>query len=374
MKNITILLSFLAIMICGCRSHTSLQRLSTIAEEIWGESNGKTVKLFTLTNKNGMMIKVTNYGATLTYVSVPDKNGVFENVVLGFDSLQEYQVERVYHGKTIGRYANRIGGAQFTLNGTTYKLNPMQGGNTIHGGPNGFSKQVFTIDTIYANIDSAVVALHYTSPDMEEGYPGTLTLSINYVLTGDNEIKLEYEAVTDKSTVVSFTNHSYFNLTGGKTSVLDHIIKIVADSITPIGSDKIPTGEILPVAGTEYDFTESHKLGEKIVQSDNGYDINYKLRKNRNELSLAAEVFDPVSGRLLQAYTTEPGMQFNSASFSRNQKADHGGAEYPEPLSMCFEMQHFPDSPNKPQFPSTVLNPGEKYRQLTIYKFSIIKP
>jgi aldose 1-epimerase len=347
---------FLVFLITGCQSEST--HIVPVKDEIWGESDGKEVKLFTLTNKNGMVIKVTNYGATLTYVSAPDKNSVFENVVIGFDSLRNYQVNRGQHGKTIGRFANRIGGGQFTLNGTTYNINKGNSPNAIHGGLNGFFKQVFDIDTVYSTLDSSVVSLHYVSADMEEGFPGNLTLNLSYILTGDNEIKIEYEAVTDKPTVVNFTNHSYFNLTSQKEPVLEHVLTIVADSVTPNGPDGLPTGKLLNVAGTPYDFTLPHKVGERIGQLERGYDINYKLRKNRCELALAAEVSEPKSGRLLQAFTTEPGMQFYTGN--------HSG--------LCLEMQHFPDSPNKPQFPNVVLNPGEKYRQLTIYKFSVVKP
>jgi aldose 1-epimerase len=216
---------------------------------------------------------------------------------------------------------------------------------------------VFDIDTTYSNADSAVVSLHYTSVDMEEGFPGNLTLYLNYVLTGENEIKLEYKAITDKPTVVNFTNHSYFNLSGSQGLILDHQIKIISDSITELGKDGLPTGLLASVAGTTYDFLQKHKIREKLNPAAWGYDINYKLRKDGNELALAAEVSEPVSGRLLSAYSTEPGMQFFT---TKN--------------AICLEMQHFPDSPNKPQFPSVVLNPGETYRQVTIYKFSVVRP
>lgn len=330
---------------------------ATIKDEIWGESDGKVVKLFTLTNKNGMTLKVTNYGATLTYLSAPDKNGVFENVVLGFDSLKQCVADRGQHGKTIGRVANRIGGAQFTLNGITYKLTANNGANSIHGGPNGFSKQVFDVDKFYANADSAVVSLRYISADMEEGFPGKLTLYLNYVLTKNNEVKLEYKAVTDKPTVVNFTNHTYFNLTGSGSSISDHRLKILADSITPLGSDRLPTGSLVSVKGTIYDFIQASNVREKLEPAVRGYDINYKLRKTGTNLALAAEVISPANGRLLEAFTTEPGMQL----FTINN-------------AICLEMQHFPDSPNKPKFPSVVLNPGETYRQVTVYKFSVTRP
>lgn len=344
----------LMVMIGGCGPR--LSNKSTVQEELWGESNEKVVKLFTLTNKNGVVIKVTNYGATLTYVSVPDKNGVFENVVLGFDSLKNYQENLSPRGKTIGRFANRIRGAQFTLNGTTYPLTANNGMNTIHGGAKGFSSQVFEVDTTYSTEDSSVVSMHYTSADLEEGFPGNLTLYLNYVLTGENEIKLEYKAETDKPTVVNFTNHSFFNLTGTGDAISDHVVKIIADSITPLNSEQLPIGFLAPVAGTSFDFIQSHKIKDKLESTDRGYNMNYKLRKNGNELALAAVVSDSENGRLLEAYTTEPGMQL-----------------YTTNNAICLEMQHFPDSPNKPNFPTTVLNPEELYRQVTVYKFSLLR-
>lgn len=321
----------------------------------WGNINGKKVELFTLTNNNGMEIKITNYGATLVSVLAPDKNGKFENVVVGFDSLKHYQERRGHHGRTIGRFANRIGGARFQLNGTTYILKANNGAHTLHGGANGFSSQVFEVDSIYSNADSASIALHYVSADMEEGFPGNLTLQLRYTLTGDNEVKIDYKAVTDKPTVVNFTNHSYFNLTGKGESILGNLLKIEADSITAMGPDMLPTGRLEPVKGTKFDFLESHNIGQHIDADFRGYDINYMLRNASKQPSLAATVVDPENGRVLEAYTTEPGMQL-----------------YTRTNSICLEMQHFPDSPNHPNFPSTLLLPGQTYGQTTIYKFSVL--
>jgi aldose 1-epimerase len=369
MKRIAFCLFILTLCFSGCKSQPA--RVSTIEDKIWGEFGGKVVRLFTLTNKNGMTIKVTNYGATLTYVSVPDKNGTFENVVLGFDSLKGYLGMNPLFGATVGRFANRIGGAKFSLYGTTYKLNAMGGSVAMHGGLKGFSRQVFEVDTAYSTLDSAVVVLRYTSPDMEEGYPGTLNFQMTYVLTGNNEVKLEYLAETDKPTVVNFTNHSYFNLTGCKDPVLNHELRLVADSITLTDNLQVPTGVLSPVAGTPFDFTQTRKIGEKIAEVAPGYDINYKLRKRNDELSLVAEVFEPVSGRRLMAYTTEPGVQFYTGNSLSDRITGHNGMKYGKYFGLCLEMQHFPDSPNKPQFPSVVLNPDDQYRQTTIYKFSV---
>lgn len=335
----------------------AIAQKASVKKEPWGDDNGKKVELYTLTNKNGMEIKVTNYGGTLVSVLAPDKKGKFENVVIGFDSLKHYQERRGQHGRTIGRFANRIGGAQFKLNGTTYKLNANNGDHTLHGGANGFSSRAFEIDSVYSKAGAAIVALHYTSADMEEGFPGNLTLQLRYTLTGENEVKIDYKAITDKPTVVNFTNHSYFNLTGEGESIMDNLLKIEADSITAMGPNMLPTGQLEPIKGTKYDFLESREIGQYIASDFKGYDINYKLRDLSEGPSLAATLVDPVNGRVLEAYTTEPGMQL----YTRNN-------------SICLEMQHFPDSPNQPNFPSVVLHPGETYRQTTIYRFSVLNP
>ena len=363
----------LIVVLLLCSISTFGQR-SSISEKNWGEVDGKKVKLYSLKNKNGMEIKISNFGATLTDVLFPDKNGKVEHVVLGFDSLRPYLNDPLMHGKVIGRYANRIGNAKFTLNGNVYELRPNNGTNTIHGGTNGFFKQVFEVDRASANRDSVFVAMHYTSADGEEGFPGNLTLHVTYTLTSKNEIKLSYTATTDKPTVVNFTNHSFFNLSGCKESILKHELRIDSDSITATGTGGLPTGELTSVAGTAYDFRVRHAVGEKIDQLRSGYDINYGLNKKDKELTLVAEVFEPVSGRLLQAFTTEPGMQLFTDNFRRNPLTGHDGIEYPKFFGVCLEMQHFPDSPNHANFPSVVLNPGKEYHQLTIYKFSIANP
>lgn len=368
MKITTFCFSAIILILSGCKPKQ--ETASAVKDMIWGESGGKVIKLFTLTNKNGMTIKITNYGGTLTYVSVPDKNGTFENVVLGFDSLKQYMGNHPNFGTIVGRYANRIGGARFVLDGITYNLTPNDGVNTLHGGLNGFQKHVFNIDTTYSTLDSSVVVFSYASADMEEGFPGLLNMQVKYVLTGNNEIMIAYEAETDKPTVVNLTNHSYFNLTACKESILNHELTLVSDSITPTDSTLIPTGVLSAVAGTPFDFNTPHKIGERIDQVPGGYDINYKLRKQGNELALAAEVYDPVSGRLMQTYTTEPGIQFYSGNFLNGIFTGYNGIQYTIHYGLCLETQHFPDSPNKPQFPSVVLRPGEKYRHLTVYKFS----
>lgn len=325
---------------CGCQpGHLGNP---SVSKELWGETAGKEITLFTLTNERGMVIKVCNYGGTLTYVSAPDQNGDFEPVVLGFDSLGNYLARHPNFGSTVGRYANRIGGAQFAINGTVYRLTANSGNNTIHGGAEGFSKKVFDADTSFVSGDSAIVVFTYLSRDLEEGFPGTLTLHLKYVLTNDNEIILDYEAVSDKPTVINFTNHTYFNLSGCDETVLNHVLTLNADSIAQVDSIKIPTGKLIPVTGTAYDFTHGQKVGERIEETGSGYDLNYKLRKTGNELSLAAEVYDPGSGRLLKAYTTEPGLQLYSANSDLSRFTGHDGNKYARHYGLCLEMQHFP--------------------------------
>jgi aldose 1-epimerase len=356
-RIIILFISTLCIFSCSAISDQD-SLVAVISQESWGQFKGKEVKLLSIKNGNGMELKVTNYGATIVSISVPDKNGALGNVVIGFDSLQKYVNDRFMRGKTIGRYANRIGGAQFTLNGQTFKLKANNGPNSIHGGPDGFSNQVFEIDSIFSWGDSAGVAFHYLSPDMEEGFPGNLKLNLNFLLTNNNEVKIIYHATTDKPTVVNFTNHSYFNLTGNQGPVLDHIVKIAAEYVTSPGPDGLPSGELTPVIGTHFDFIAGCALKEKLkIFPVRGFDINFVLDKDINELERVAQLTDTVSGRHLDAYTTEPGMQlFTMAN------------------AVCFEMQHFPDSPNKPRFPDVVLNPGEVYNQVTIYKFSVVQP
>jgi aldose 1-epimerase len=368
MKRIALSISILLLILAGCKQK---QETATFVEDkIWGQSGDQVVRLITMTNKNGMQVKVTNYGGTITFVAVPDKNGVVENVVLGFDSLSGYVGEHPYFGSLVGRYANRIGGARFVLNGITYKLNANDKMNSLHGGLSGFNRKVLNIDTLFSAGDSSVLMLSCKSADMEEGYPGNLTARVTYVLSGNNEIKIEYEAETDKPTVINLTNHSYFNLSGCKGNVLQHELVLLSDSITPADSTLIPTGILAPVAGTAFDFTASHKIGERISEVPGGYDLNYKLRNKAGQLVQAAEVYEPLSGRLMEVYTTEPGIQFYTGNFLNGSLTGYNGIRYQKNYGLCLESQHFPDSPNKPQFPTAVLQPGEKYKQLTIYKFS----
>ncbi len=344
----------------------------SVSRETTIQDGDKTIELFKLANANGMVVKVTNYAASLTYISAPDRDGHFAPVVLGFDSLKNYLGKHPKFGATIGRYANRIKNAEFCLNNQTYHLEKNNKEHSIHGGTQGFNRQVFETDTFYAVKDTAVVVFKYRSADLEGGFPGTLNLSVAYKLTNHNEVILDYTASTDKPTVVNFTNHSYFNLTGCRGPVLNHLYKIKAGFITPVDVDGIPTGEFMPVVGTEYDFTTLREVESWIKQSGKGYDVNYKLDKSPDSLELVATVIEPESGRVLEAYTTEPGMQFYIPNSNMDYLAGHGNKTYGKYYGFCLEMQHFPDSPNKPQFPTTVLLPGKTYKQITIYKFATL--
>lgn len=345
----------------------------SIIKENTLQHEGQAVELFKMTNSRGMTMKVTNYGASLVFVSAPDKNGVFEPVVLGLDSLQYYWERQPKLGATVGRFANRIRNAEFSLGDTVYQLDKNNKEHSIHGGSNGFHTRIFKTDTSYIVKDTAVVVFKYLSRDLEGGFPGNLTLSIAYKLTNKNEVILDYSgAVTDKPTILNLTNHSYFNLTGCKESVLDHHYLIEGDSITPVDSVGIPTGTVMSVAGTEYDFRTLQPARQRVERQKKGYDINYKLNKRSDVLTLAAEVVEPVSGRVLKAYTTEPGMQFYIPAADLSYLRGYAHHSYGKYYGFCLEMQHFPDSPHNPHFPTTVLLPGEVYRQTTVYKFETL--
>jgi aldose 1-epimerase len=369
MKNTTICIVAITMILLGCKPKP--EPMNALSIETWEETDSTYIEHISLTNRNGMQIQITSFGGILTYVAVPDKTGAIGNVVLGFDNLEQYKGDHPHFGSTIGRYGNRIGGARFVLNDTTYTLAANNGPNTLHGGIKGFGRHIFNVDTAYAVNDSLVVVLSRLSPHMEEGFPGNFNLKVTYVLTMDNEIKIYYEAETDRPTVLNLTNHSYFNLTGGRESILGHELILFADSITPTDDQLIPTGELKAVAGTPFDFTGAHTIGERIAEVPGGYDINYKLRNQKGEFIKMAEVYEPTSGRVLEAYTTEPGVQFYTGNFLDGRLTGHDGIKYEKHFGFCLESQHFPDSPNKPQFPSTVLMPGEKYTQLTVYKFSV---
>ncbi|KPL23794.1 MAG: aldose epimerase [Phycisphaerae bacterium SM1_79] len=347
-------------------------RPMSAAKDDFGKTpDGKEVYLYTLTNTKGVQAKITNYGAILVSLDVPDRNGHLADVTLGFDTLDGYLGTHPYFGATVGRYANRIGGAQFTLGGTEYKLAANNGENHLHGGLKGFDKVVWKHEEIASDGDEAYVKLSYVSEDGEEGYPGNLACSVTYTLTQDNELKINYEAETDKLTVVNLTNHSYFNLAGqGTGDILDHVLMINADQYTPVDEGLIPTGEQRTVADSPMDFTSPRSIGSRIAQVPGGYDHNYVLRSGGGTLAPAASVYEPTSGRVMEILTTEPGIQFYTGNFLDGTVTGKDGKVYQKHYGFCLETQHFPDSPNKPDFPSVVLQPGQKYTTASVYKFN----
>ena len=341
----------------------------------WGKADGVAVSLFTLTNKNGMEVKITNYGGIITSIKVPDAKGVLGDVVLGFDSLDDYVTKNNNFGATIGRYGNRIGKAKFTLAGKEYKLAANNGENSLHGGIKGFNKVIWTP----RELPDGRLELSYLSKDGEEGFPGNLKATVTFTLTDANALRIEYAATTDKETVVNLTNHTYFNLKGDG-DILGHRIAINASRFTPVDAGLIPTGELRNVAGTPFDFHNPHAIGERINANDEqiklgkGYDHNWVIsRKSTVGLEGAAEVVEPTSGRVLEVWTTEPGVQFYTGNFLDGSIKGKGGKVYAQRAAFCLETQHFPDSPNKPAFPTTALKPGAQYKTTTEFRFSVKK-
>ena len=347
---------------------------ATVVKSSFGKlEDGTEVELYTLTNAHGMTAKVTTYGATLTALTAPDKKGTFADVVFGFDSLDGYLAKPPYFGATVGRVANRVARGKFTLDGKEYTLAVNNGPNSLHGGLKGFDKVVWKAEEVPSKT-GASVKFSYVSPDGEEGYPGTLNVSVTYTLTNDNALQLDYAATTDKATPVNLTNHSYFNL-AGKGDILDHKIMINADKYTPTDDTLIPTGELKSVKGTPLDFTKARAMGARIKElpgDPQGYDHNFVLSKGKGakKPTLAARVTEPTTGRILEAYTTEPGIQFYTGNFLDSTITGKGGMVYAIHTAFCLEAQHYPDSINHPGFPSIVLTPGQTYRQTTLYKFS----
>ena len=339
-----------------------------------------SIQLYTLTNASGMTIKVTNYGAIITSIIVPDRTGKMADVALGYDKVEAYMnaVDRPYFGAIVGRYGNRIAKGAFTINGEKYSLALNNAPNHLHGGIIGFDKVVW--DAKPAQIEGGnALELSYLAKDKEEGYPGNLQIKITYTLTNDNILKVDYLATTDKATPVNLTQHSYFNLKGeGEGTILDHELMINAKSYTPIDAGSIPTGEIAAVAGTPFDFTTPKKIGRDIGQQNEqlqfgiGYDHNFVLDKAGNDgaMTFAARVYEPSSGRMLEVATTEPGIQFYCGNFLDGRLKGKAGKAYVHRGGLCLETQHYPDSPNQPNFPSTILKPSETYKTSTTFKFS----
>ena len=349
---------------------------------------GEALSVYTLKNTHGMEVRALNYGGIIVSLKVPDRNGRFDDVVLGYDSVEQYQRASPYFGAIIGRYGNRIARGRFTLDGRTYKLATNNGPNHLHGGVKGFDKVVWDVAP-FERRDTVGLVFRYTSPDGEEGYPGTLRATVTYTLTDGNELIFDYHATTDRATPVNLTQHSYFNLAGdGTGDILRHVITLNADHFTPVDSTLIPTGEIRGVSGTPFDFRTPTTIGARIDQDDEqlrygrGYDHNFVLNKGGKggtggtsgesaALTLAARVYEPGSGRVMEIYTTEPGLQFYSGNFLDGTLRGKRGAVYGHRYGFAMETQHFPDSPNKAAFPSTTLRPGEEYRSRSVYKFSV---
>jgi aldose 1-epimerase len=334
----------------------------TIDKTFFGTTADTEVYLYTLTNDRGYQVDIITYGGAITSLWTPDRNGAFGDIVLGFAALKDYVGNSRYFGATIGRHANRIAKGRFTLDGVEYQLPRNNGANHLHGGFCGFDKRVWT-----ATEEGDGLRLSYFSKDGEEGYPGNVEAFVDYHL-GDNELSIDYRALTDRETIVNLTNHSYFNLKGDGT-ILEHELTLHADSFTPVSEDLIPTGEIAPVAGTPMDFRNGRAIGSEI-RSIGGYDHNFVLNDWDGSLRSAARLYEPVSGRGLEILTTQPGMQFYSGNFLDGSFIGKNGFAYVKYAALCLEPQHFPDAPNHPNFPSTVLRPGEEYRQSNVLRFS----
>jgi aldose 1-epimerase len=360
------------VIFSSCSQSTKSNEM--VRKDVFGTHNGKEVYLLTLTNKAGNVIRLTNFGAKINWIEIPDKNGKKDNVTFGYDTFDQTLKGDMSFGSVVGRYANRIAGGKFTLDGVVYNTPVNNGPNTLHGGPLGWHSVVWNTE-ILKDAKFPAVKFSYVSPDMEEGFPGTVKASITYTWTDNNEIVMEYTCTTDKKTVVNVTNHAYFNLHGaGNGDILDHVVTIKASAFTPVDSVMIPTGEIRPVAGTPFDFTTPHAIGERIGDKydqlilGRGYDHNYVL-DNKDEIDVT--VYEPASGRMLEVITDQPGMQLYTGNFLDSKQVGHGGKVFNFRSGLCLESGHYPDSPNHPDFPTTVLNPGDTLRTKTIYRFSV---
>jgi aldose 1-epimerase len=338
-----------------------------ISKQHFGTADGQAVSLYTLTNERGFEVAITNYGGAVVSLKAPDRDGTFADVVLGFDTLEEYVRNPRYFGPLIGRHANRIALGKFSLDGCEFQLKQNNGVNHLHGGAKGFDKRVWKAAD--ERTDSAAsLHLEYFSPHGEEGYPGNLTARVVYTLSDDGELEIDYEATTDRETIVNLTNHSYFNL-AGRGDILGHELTLQADAFTPVSKELIPTGEIKSVADSPMDFRSGKAIGTDLA-SAGGYDHNFVLNNHDGTLELAARLYEPGSGRVLKIFTTEPGMQFYSGNFLDGSFTGKGGVVYHKYTGLCLEPQHFPDAPNHPNFPNTVLRPGEVYKHLSVYRFS----
>jgi aldose 1-epimerase len=352
--------------------------LTRIDRLVFGETREeKPVHLYILRNSSGAEARITNYGGILVSLAMPDKKGELSDIVLGYDTLEEYIRDDAYFGCIVGRYANRIARGRFTLDGKEHRLSVNDGQNHLHGGTRGFNRAIWDCKVVEEEDRSGVV-LFYLSHDGEEGYPGNLSTLVTYSLTNENELRLEYKATTEADTVVNLSHHSYFNLAGhGAGDVLGHVLTINANRFTPVDKGLIPTGKVRSVEGTPMDFRKPTPIGEMInrdhgqIKIAGGFDHNFVLDKAEGEVELAARLYEPSTGRTMEVLTTEPGVQFYSGNFLKAVKRGKNGSIYGPHHGLCLETQHFPDSPNKPHFPSTVLRAGEEYRQTTVYRFTV---
>lgn len=381
MKKCLIILLFgvFLLIVSSCEEYAKVGGSSMgITKAPYGLVDGNEVSLYTLTNKSGLVAKITNYGGIMTELWLPDKNGQLADCVLGYDTVDEYVKNNPYFGALIGRYGNRIGKGKFTLEGKEYTLAQNNNGNHLHGGIKGFDKVIWKAKEIKTK-DSVGLELKYLSKDGEEGYPGNLKVKVVYMLTDSNELTIEYEAATDKATVANLTQHNYYNL-GGHVSgtILNHQLMLNSNRFTPTDSGLIPTGQILPVDGTPMDFRKPTAIGERVnadyepLKFGGGYDHNWILtKKTKGEMSLAAKVYEPTSGRTMEIWTEEPAIQFYCGNFLDGTNIGKGGVAYQHRTGFCLETQHYPDSPNHPNFPSTALLPKQKYHTKTVHKFYI---
>ncbi|MDQ3393608.1 MAG: galactose mutarotase [Bacteroidota bacterium] len=365
------LMCFMAIFSINCAHRVAEnQNNQKIMKILFGStSDGQEVHLYTLTNKNNMQVSIINFGGVITSVLVPDIKGNMGDVVLGFDNLDDYMKENPYFGALVGRYGNRIANGKFTLNGKEYTLATNNGPNHLHGGIKGFDKVLWTVEENKSD-EGASLKLTYLSKDGEEGYPGNLDVTVIYTLNDNNEIVMEYEAQTDSPTPINLTNHSYFNLNPKSKNALGHLLEIKADQYTVVNETLIPTGELRSVAGA-MDFRKPKVIDKDLDSVDGGYDHNYVLNKTGTNLDLMATVHEPETGRFMEVFTTQPGVQFYSGNFLDGSLKGKNDKQYVKHYGFCLETQHFPDSPNQPDFPNTILLPSEKYNHTTIYRFSV---
>jgi aldose 1-epimerase len=375
----TILALAAALMVTAACTKKEAGAKGSVTKQAFGKTSaGEAVDLYTLKNKNGVEVSIMNYGAIVVSLKTPDAKGQLADIVLGFDKLDGYLATNPYFGAVVGRYGNRIAKGEFSIDGQKYTLAKNNGENSLHGGLKGFDKKVWTAEPA-EGATAQVLTLGYESKDGEEGYPGTLKTTVRYTLGDDNELRIDYSATTDKSTVLNLTNHSYFNLAGqGQGTILTHEVTINAAKFTPVDAGLIPTGELKPVEGTPFDFRKPTAVGARIEADDEqikrggGYDHNFVIERAGTDLQLAATVSEAKSGRVLEVWTTEPGVQFYTGNFLDGTVAGKGGVAYPKRSGFCLETQHYPDSPNHAAFPSTRLDPGQQYKTSTVFKFKTV--